>query len=64
MFAVIELTTNFNEISYTFPLTRKSDTEYTSSAKFISFNENDLISIYLSMEDITEMDIALRNPKT
>jgi len=64
VFAVIELTTNFNDISYTFPLFRQSDTEYSSDVRFISFNENDLISIYLSMGDITEMDIALRNPKT
>ena len=62
VFAILELSSNYDAVQYYFTL-RKDGNSYKSETQFVSYSQNNTISVYLLVDSLTQFDIAFNNPQ-
>ena len=62
VFAILELSSNYDAVQYYFSLDKYGNT-YKSETKFVSYSQNNTISVYLLVDSLTQFDIGFNNPQ-
>lgn len=62
VFAILELSSNYNALQYYFNLNKYGNI-YKSDTQFVSYSQNNTISVYLLVNTLTQFDIGFNNPQ-